>query len=252
MVGNQSIVAFDQHFTELIEQYKHNPSIRQLWLKRKIPEEYNYENFLSTYFSDIPLNLTADDFQVFQAGRQKVVSMKEERRPRTFISILRFLEYYRRNVDLLFRNLKIISEKYFSLKDINEPRDIIKKMITSKDWTQEDYNNKSQIFSRIHIKDPKIEVILKKLAGTIISSDTVSAQWWDLIKRFYLQSIRYINGNVIEDEDSETSAGNPCFNLKKVYAPKDLEKILPEYYLQAMDRSYELLQILNETRILLG
>jgi len=87
----QLLADFDLHF----EIVTNDRSYRVANLLRKIPIDYPLEDFLGKHFSSPPFELLPGDCERALLGGVSKWQIRESRKPSTFFSLFRFLEFFR-------------------------------------------------------------------------------------------------------------------------------------------------------------
>ncbi|MBP9889488.1 MAG: hypothetical protein KBF93_24540 [Leptospiraceae bacterium] len=191
---------FDDIFKSLLLNNKDNPD-NILKLEQPIPLKYesNMNEFLEKFFMGDPFDIKPQDLELVQMGNSKVKKLKFDRRPSTYLSLLRFFELYRQ----LFKSMS---------SDLNELASCYKKFLTNE------------------TTDPKITELKKQILAEVFSAGRVLKNWSPQLEQFYKKTIHTINNSFNEPEDSSESNKKGFINLRKVYSESYLNLTFKPYY----------------------
>lgn len=243
-----SHLKFDAHFRNLILKYRQNPNIRMLPLQEPIPAGYPYDQFLENYFSEIPYQFHFEDFDSVVSGKEKRMHvLKYDRRPKTFISLFRFLEFFRARIKILALIYERYSDQFFEIKDNIDSINPVRNLLIGYEWTQEDFNQKSLIFECSNLQRSQLQKKSKELEEILINAEPMVTLWRYNMENLFLESRNFINENMKsgtgQGMDSFAARQGSTFNLKHPYRVKDLETLL-ETFAPAMIQAHSLIELL--------
>jgi len=224
----------DVHLQLLIQE--NHPRVMNL--EKTIPSEYPWEDFLRRHFATPPFDLTREDYEYVIVGKYKTLKIKDSRKPTTFYSLLRFLEFFRSSLVRLETNLHKIEEKHEKLKRAANERIGIKALLRSREWSYDNISNKHNIVQDALKEKMQIDVFVKKLETMLSQNHNITSRWQFLIEPFYSKVIELINEGI--DQDS-------AFNLRMFFPVKTIEKKLQPYYTDSMNLAIELNEAVIQT-----
>jgi len=243
---------FMEHFAALVETYKNEAENHNILLEMPIPFSLPHGRFLEYFFSDIPFTIVEDDFSpIIDTDNQKKLVLKDERKPRTLISIFRFQEYYRQEINMLESNIKLIKSKYNVIHEKDQLRNILNQVLVKQQWSQADFDNKGTRFQQIVKQRDDIEKIENKLSLILNNSQQVMLEWKALLQNFYSKSINYINQNWQESLGDEKATRKKTFNLRQNFHSNRLREELAPFYSQAMMLTIQLMRSIQMTALVL-
>ncbi|MBK8397076.1 MAG: hypothetical protein IPL26_17820 [Leptospiraceae bacterium] len=191
---------FDETFKALLLQNKENPETNILKLETPIPESYedSMETFLEKFFVGDPFDIKPEDLEVVLMGSVKVKKLKSNRRPSTFLSILRFIELYRQ----LFKSIN---------SDLNRLASCYRGILTK------DSN------------DPKLTELKNKVLAEVFSAGRILKKWNPQLDQFYRKTILAMNNSLV-DTDSTNGNKKGVINLRKTYSESYLNLTFKPHY----------------------
>ncbi len=219
-------IDFDLHLEYLIQQ--NNPRIMNL--ERRIPNNYPWQRLLEKHFSNPPFELTRDDCEVVLEAGKKVYRLQETRKPTTFHSLFRFLEFFRANTESLTENLNRIEQHYDRVHKTKHENTGLRGLLR-KQWTSEMIDNKHEIIAQALQKDTNVDSVLGKLEQLLAENLPVTSRWQYLLAPFAQEVIQYVNHNLREG----------AFNLRMYYPVRTMEDKFKPHYSNAMRYAVELL-----------
>lgn len=191
---------FDDLFKNLLEKNKDAHDSRILKLEFPIPAKYesNMDEFLEKFFSNDPFEIKPQDLETFITPGGNIKKLKFDRRPSTFLSILRFLELYRQQLKSIKSDLSKLATCYkkFEDNDLLDP-----------------FNSglKNQIFTQL------------------LSAGRIIKKWSPQLESLYKLTIVNINLSITEAES--TNGRTKAFvNLRKVHSEGYLNVTFHPYY----------------------
>lgn len=218
---------------ELLLQKDHP---RVMNLEEPIPEDYPWEEFLHRHFSRPPFALEKSDYEWIVQAKSKTLKLRDSRKPTTFHSLLRFLEYFRDMLMRLERNLSLIEQQHDRLKEAAREQVGLRTLLRKK-WDYDAIANKHDIMHDALKEKERLESIRHKLESLIADNLNVTSRWQFLIEPFYHASIRFINSHF---EDG-------VFNLRRFYPVRSMEVLLAPHYTEAMDLAIDLAEAVEQT-----
>ncbi|MCE9599551.1 MAG: hypothetical protein K8S54_16455 [Spirochaetia bacterium] len=223
---------FDLHLEYLIQQ--DHPRIMNL--EKPIPAEYPWELLLSKHFANPPFDLDKKDYEVVIEVGKKVFRIQETRKPTTFYSLLRFLEFFRANMHTLHTNLTRIEEKYDQVHKTKHESTGIRGLLR-RQWTSEEIDRKHEIIAQAMKRDTNVDSVLSKLETILAENLPVTSRWQYLLEPFVREVIQYINNSMREGP----------FNLRMYYPVRSMEEKLRPHYSNAMRYAVELIDAVQIT-----
>ncbi len=191
---------FDEIFKTLLLENKQNPDTNVLKLETPIPANYeaSMDNFLENFFAGDPFDIKPDDLEVVFMGSIKVKKLKANRRPSTYLSILRFFELYRQ----LFKSIN---------SDLNRLAACYRGFLTQES------------------ADPKFADMKNKILAEVFSAGRILKKWTPQLDIMYRKTILAINNSF---SDPEAASGNKkgYINLRKVYSESYLNLTFKPQY----------------------
>lgn len=190
---------FDDTFKSLLLENKENPENNILKLEIPIPAKYesSMNEFLEKFFMGDPFDIKPQDLELVQMGNTKVKKLKFDRRPSTYLSLLRFFELYRQ----LFKSMS---------SDLNELANCYKNFLTNE------------------TTDPKIAELKKQILAEVFSAGRLLKNWSPQLEQFYKKTIHTINNSFNESDGDDNKKG--FINLRKVYSESYLNLTFKPYY----------------------
>ena len=217
---------FDLHLEYLIQQ--DHPRIMNL--ERKIPQNYSWQRLLSKHFANPAFDLGRDDCEVVLEAGKKVYRIQETRKPTTFYSLLRFLEFFRSNTEKLTQNLNLIEQHYDRVHKTKHENTGLRGLLR-KQWTSDMIDNKHEIIAAALQKDTNVDSVLGKLEHLLAENLPVTTRWQYLLQPFMNEVINHINHNLRDG----------AFNLRMYYPVRTMEDKFKPYYSNAMRYAVELI-----------
>jgi hypothetical protein len=186
---------FDTYFGSLIEKTQ-DRNLRMIKLERPIPEVYekDMDKFLQKFFEKDPFEFKPDDLEEVMMNGKVIKQIKVDRRPVTYLSLLRFLELHRQRLS----DIK---------QDISALADVIKEEKAS-----------FQISDSI-----KSSALNEALAAGRIYKNIHS-----LTLNLYLKLVRQINSEL--EEAKHTQGRDAFINLRKMNSESFLRTSFHPYY----------------------
>ena len=229
--------AFATHLHELTAQYQSDHSTQNLFLEMPIPFHFPYRDVLQEYFSEIPFQVKSTDFEMFlDAQQRKGYTLKDGRRPITFISLFRFLEYYRQQIDDLEGNVKKIKARYQDVTGAPLLRKVLIEVLGRKAWTQDDFDRKQERFQEMTKYRQRQNILENYLKQILTNSEPVLVELKALNQNLYARAINVIN----EAWHNAPEGKTPRFDLKKRYPARKMSEILEPHYRRAMSLTIRL------------
>ena len=232
-LSNPDFAEFDACLQALLRE--NHPRIMNL--EKPIPKEYPWEQFLHKHFSEPPFELMREDYEVIIVGKHKILKIRDSRKPTTFYSLLRFLEFFRGKLGQLEANLGRIEDKHEQLKRTANESAGIRTILRSQSWNYESISNKHIIVQNALNQKTRLENILKKMETMLAQKFNVTSKWQYLIEPFYKKVIEYINDNFTDGS----------FNLRMFYPVKTMETKLAPMYSDSMLLAIELNDAVQQT-----
>lgn len=233
-LGEESRFArFDLHLELLIQ--KNHPRIMNL--EMKIPEDYPWEEMLQKHFSNPPFTLSQEDYELHLVGKKKITKLRDARKPTTFFSLLRFLEFFRYNLVELERNLRLIESQHEKLKTTANEQVGLRTLLKSSDWGYSSIADKHNIIGRAVERKSRLEDVVKRLENILSRNLNITSRWQYMIEPFYRMVVERINSSFVDNS----------FNLKTFYPVKTLEETLDPYYSEAMELAIDLNEAVHQT-----
>ncbi len=224
--------AFAAHLKELVAAYKADPNVANLFLEMPVPFHFHYRDVLKEYFSEIPYLVKGTDFEMFIDPQQrKGYTLKDGRKPVTFISMFRFLEFYRQQIDLLESSVQKIKTRYRDVTGAPLLRQVLIEVLGRKAWTQDDFDHKQERFQEMARYRARQTILENYLKQILTNSEPVLVEWKALNQNLYAKAVNIINDSW---RDETTPDKAPRFDLKKRLAPKKMEELLAPHYRRAM------------------
>lgn len=224
--------AFAAHLTELTAAYEKDPKIQNLFLEMPVPFHFHYRDVLKEYFGKIPYEVSSTDFEMFLDGQQrKGYTLKDTSKPVSFVSLFRFLEYYRQQIDELEANVTRIKARYQDVTGAPLLRKVLIEVLGRKAWTQDDFDHKAERFQQMAKYRQRQNVLETYLKQILTNSEPVLVEWKALNQNLYGLAIKIINQPF---HDSAETGKAARFDLKKRHAPKKMEEMLNPHYRKAM------------------
>lgn len=191
---------FEEAFQSVLILNKQDPENRILRLECKIPSKYetNMNEFLEKFFSNDPFDIRPEDLDVTVTLNGKIRSLKSNRRPSTFLSIFRFLELYR----IQLNSLKT---------DINTLANCYKKFLASE------------------LPDSIISVTRNQVLANILSAGRMIKRWNPQMEYLYRFTLNNIN-LIITESEAANGPGKGFINLRKIISEAYLNLTLQPYY----------------------
>jgi hypothetical protein len=204
---------FDAHLFSLIEKAK-DRNLRMIKLEKLIPEVYEKEmdKFLQKFFESDPFEFKADDLEEVMLNGKLVKQIKVDRRPVTYLSLLRFLELHRQ---------KLLAIK----EDISALAEVIKEEKASYQVTD----------------SLKSSALNEALAAGRIYKNIQS-----LTQNLYIKLFRQINDEL---EEAKNNQGRDAFiNLRKMNSEASLRASFHPYYEKLFMNSMFMLAVSKKIR----
>lgn len=191
---------FDEIFKALLLENKESPDNNVLKLEIPIPVKYetSMNEFLEKFFIGDPFDIKSQDLELVQMGNAKVKKLKFDRRPSTYLSLLRFFELYRQ----LFKSMS---------SDLNELANCYKQFLTNEN------------------PDPKVAELKKQILAEVFSAGRLLKNWSPQLEQFYKKTIHTINNSFSELEGTDGNKKG-SINLRKVYSESYLNLTFKPYY----------------------
>ncbi len=191
---------FELLFKTLLEKNKDAHDSRILKLEFSIPPKYesNVDEFLGSFFVNDPFEIKPQDLETFITPNGNIKKLKFDRRPSTFLSILRFLELYRQQ-----------------LKSIKS--DLSKLATTYKKFEEND------------LLDPVNSGLKNQILTQILSAGRILKKWSPQLENLYKLTITNINLSITETETTN-GRGKGFVNLRKVHSEGYLNVTFHPYY----------------------
>lgn len=191
---------FDEHFQHILQIYKDAPDVRVLKLEYPIPNKYeNAQNeFLEKFFKNNPFDITPHDLETFTTATVKIKRLKFDRRPSTFIGILRFIELYRQQLNSIQKNLSLLARRY-------------------------------KTFEKNNLLDPENTVLKNEIFTQILAAGRLLKKWIPQVELLYKNTLVNINLSLAESE-LVNGKGKGFVNLRKVQNEGYLNQAFHPYY----------------------
>jgi hypothetical protein len=196
----RNFMEFDDVFKAILLENKDFPENRILRLEHRIPIKYetSMNEFLEKFFANDPFDIKPEDLDVTITLNGKIRTLKFDRKPSTFLSIFRFLELYRQQMNSMNSDLQTLGSFYKSILNSKLPEESTSKI-------------KSQILASL------------LLAGKIIKKCKSQMEY------LYRITIGSINSQIAESE-AANGKGNGFVNLRKVHSESYLKLTFHPYY----------------------
>lgn len=228
---------FDLHLELLIQ--KNHPRIMNL--EQTIPMDYPWEAFLQTHFSKPSFVLERTDYEWVVQGKSKTLKLRDSRKPTTFYSLLRFLEYFRTSLVQLERNLAVIEQQHDKLRQTAREQVGIRNLFGRK-WDYETISNKHEVMADALRQKSRLDGVRHKLETILADNLNVTSRWQFLIEPFFAATVTYIN----------THFEDGSFNLRRFYPVRSMETLLAPHYEEAMELAVDLNEAVTQTTEFLG
>ncbi|HMV44482.1 MAG TPA: hypothetical protein PK079_16345 [Leptospiraceae bacterium] len=191
---------FDEHFKHILQLYQDSPDIRILKLEYPIPNKYEtaQEEFLEKFFQNNPFEIFPNDLETFTIQNAKIKRLKFDRRPSTFIGILRFIELYRQQFNSIKKNLSLLARRY-------------------------------KTFEKNDLLDPENSVLKNEIFTQILAAGRVLKKWTPQVELLYKNTLVNINTNLAESE-LVNGKGKGFVNLRKIHNEGYLNQTFHPYY----------------------
>lgn len=226
----------DHHIQNLIA--KNHPRI--MILEKPIPDDYPWQDFLRKHFAEPPFTLSREDYEYFIVGNAKIMRVKESRRPTTFYSLLRFIEYFRTSLQRLEKNLAVLETKYEQIQKTSREKCSLRGLLKNQNWDYDSISNKHNILKQTMDQKAILDEIQKKIGPHLENGLNITSRWQHMIEPMYQAAINFINNNF-------TDTG---FNLRMFYPLKAMEMNMTPYYIDAMKYAVDLNEAIIQTDIL--
>ena len=223
---------FDLHLELLIQ--KDHPRVMNL--EMPIPADYPWEQLLQKHFSRPGFALEKSDYEWIVQAKSKTLKLRDSRKPTTFYSLLRFLEYFREGLTRLERNLAVIERQHDRLKEAAREEVGLRNLL-SKKWDYDSISNKHGVMQDALKKRDRLDGIRQKLQTLLADNLNVTSRWQFLIEPFYRDTIRFINSHFEEG----------VFNLRRFYPVRSMEVLLTPHYAEAMELAIDLTEAVAQT-----
>ncbi len=191
---------FDEAFQSVLQQNKQDPDNRILKLEYQIPGKYesSMNEFLEKFFANDPFDIKPQDLDVSVTLNGKIKTLKFDRKPSTFLSIFRFLELYRQQLN----SVKI---------DLNTLATCYKKLLASE------------------LPEQSISKIKNQILASILSAGRIIKKWNPQMEYLYRFTLTNIN-LVIAESEATYGLGKGFANLRKMHSEGYLNLTLHPYY----------------------
>lgn len=191
---------FDDAFKKILLENKEFPENRILRLEHRIPDKYEtlMNEFLEKFFANDPFDIKPEDLDVTITLNGKIRTLKFDRKPSTFLSIFRFLELYRQQMNSMNSDLQTLGSFYKSFLNSKLPEESTAKI-------------KSQILA------------------SILSAGKIIKKCKPQLEYLYRITIGSINSQIAEAE-AANGKGNGFVNLRKVHSEGYLKLTFHPYY----------------------
>jgi hypothetical protein len=178
---------FDEKFKALLSESKHADDTRVLKLEYSIPIKYesSMNEFLEKFFLNDPFDIKPQDLELVVTGTGRIKRLRFDRRPSTYLSLLRFFEFYRQRLKSISSDLNILANFYKDSLANNE-------------------------------NDPHIAGIKKQILAEVFSAGRLLKRWTPQLEQFYKKTIKVINDSFSESE-ATNGKSKGFINLRKVY-----------------------------------
>ncbi len=191
---------FDEKFKILLAQSRGSADDRVLKLEYSIPSKYesSMNEFLEKFFLNDPFDIKPQDLELVITGSGKIKRLRFDRRPSTYLSILRFFEFYR-------QRLKSISG------DLNHLANFYKESLVD------------------NTNNPQVDGIKKQILAEVFSAGRLLKRWSPQLEQFYRKTIQVINNDFSESE-AVNGKSKGFINLRKVYPEGYLNATFGPHY----------------------
>ena len=223
---------FDLHLELLIQ--KNHPRIMNLEIP--LPTDYPWEQLLQRHFSKPAFVLEKSDYEWIVQSKAKTLKLRDSRKPTTFYSLLRFLEYFRDHLSRLERNLAVIEEQHDRLRDAARDQIGIRSLLRKK-WDYDSISNKHGVMQEALKQKEQLDGIRHKLEVLLADNLNVTSRWQFLIEPFFRDTAKFINSHF---EDGS-------FNLRRFYPVRSMEVLLAPHYTEAMELAIDLSEAVAQT-----
>ena len=196
---------FDEIFKHLLDVNKDAPDSRILKLECPIPQKYEtaMNEFLEKFFVNDPFEIKPQDLETFITPTGKIKKLKFDRRPSTFLSILRFLELYRQQLKKIQGNLSILASCY--------------KKFESND-----------------LFDPVNSVLKNEIFSHLLSAGRLLKKWNPQVEQLYKITLTNINLAITESE-AINGRGKGFVNIRKIHSEGYLNLTFHPYYVNMIN-----------------
>lgn len=204
---------FDAHLYSLVEKAK-DRNLRMIKLEILIPEVYekDMDKFLQKFFEPDPFEFKTDDLEEVMLNGKVIKQIKVDRRPVTYLSLLRFLELHRQ---------KLLAIK----QDISALADVIKEEKASYQIT---------------------DTLKSSALNEALSAGRIYKSIHGLTQNLYIKLIQQINDEL---EDAKNNQGKDAFiNLRKMNSEASLRASFHPYYEKLFMNSMFMLAVSKKIR----